>query len=191
MTLHSLCSRLLQAGVLAALAALLWAPPLAAAGDTPPDTVEPGAPSVSEADEKLVRNRVLRYTAMITNSSGGAATEIPPATIHPIHDPVELLCPRDTAGPCTFEAQIFVQVSGEAANNSYAVCTTLDGVYLEPWGCPFLGMVPQGGYWAGNSFTSALSGVQRGRRTVQSFIYMQEGGSLANRSVVYRIYKPN
>ena len=177
--------RLLVAVMAAALA--LVATSAVQAEETPPASVlELEEEAREPAADMLLRGRVLRTTAMLT---GSARVDVPSLTIHPIHDPVILFCPGDTAGPCTIEAQIFAQVRAPGGNK-YALCTRVDGVYLQPSGCPFLGEL-QPNVWTGNSFTSVLPGVRRGRRTVQSFVYLDSPGTLANWSVVYNVYKPN
>lgn len=165
-----------------------WAT-MAAAEEVPRISVLPTEPELGQpASAQLVRGRVLRSTAVLTDNAG---TIVPAGAIFPLHDPVTLLCPRNTRGPCTFEAEISVQVSSSTSPaNSVALCARVDGEDMNPPNCIFVGRaVPDA--FLGQTFTFALSGIRQGRREVQSFIFLGSEGTVRGRTIVYRVYKPN
>lgn len=174
----------------ALLASFIALSPHGAAADEPATVDAPAieAQGVAPQTQTIVRNRVLRSTTVVTNEVF-SGTEIPGGA-HYLHDPIPILCPRDTAGACTIEVEIFVQLLSSEANNWASACAQVDGLSVPSVGCPFLGYISQG-VFGGHSISMAKSGVPRGRRMVQARIFSAQAKFLGNWTVIYRVYKPN
>lgn len=175
------------------IAALLAALSLAvAAGPAAADSPAPRGPTEAEGAEvepaaSVVRNRVLRSTAVLSGNGLGGV----PAGFQPLHDPEYVICPRDTAGACTIVAEPHVQVSNNQTGNRWAICTQVDGVWMTQPTCPWLGVLPTGGEYHTGGFIQSQSGIPRGRRTVQTFVYSDSGMSVSIWGLAYKVYKPN
>jgi len=134
--------------------------------------------------QTLIFNRKLQSTTQSYSSSGTSVG----AGFVAIDSPVTFKCP---AGGCTVSAEQNVQVSGTAADNRWAICTTVDGTYMSQPNCPYLGYVPSDGSYAAGSFVQNMSGVTAaGTHTLQTQLYTDDGGTLSIYNIVYRLYTP-
>lgn len=101
-----------------------------------------------------------------------------------------LLCPRNTRGRCTFDAEIAVQLTSTTTSADVGLCARVDGADMNPTNCIFVGReVP--GIFQGQTFTFSLSGIRGEGRDLQSFIFFGAEGIVRGRTIVYRVYKPN
>lgn len=168
----------------ALLLSALWAAPAAAQSGPPmPDGARTEG---TEATNTLIRNRVLQRTAFVSGSGGQA----PAGTFYPIHDPISIGCPTNSTGSCVIEVDQNVQVRTGAESAQWAICTQVDGVYMSQPLCPYLATLPpSSGYVVGN-FMQTRTGVRRGTRVVQTFVYSTGALEIANWSLAYRVYKP-
>lgn len=133
----------------------------------------PGAATISGIE-------VLKATRIAT----GVGTTVP-SGFQPIHDPIVIKCPG--IGKCTYEAQQHVQVTGAVANNKWAILTQIDGSWILG---AYVGLVPDNGYYQGGNFVETKNGLAKGNHTVQTFVYSDSGLTVANWTIVYKVYKP-
>lgn len=103
-------------------------------------------------------------------------------------DPVvNFKCPGP--GNCTVTAEINAQAGGNTiSQNRWAVVGLLDGAYMGPG--PYAGELLTDGFYSVTSWTDAVGGVTPGNHTLQSQIYTDDGATLANAHITYRLYKP-
>jgi hypothetical protein len=132
----------------------------------------------------VVTGRKLKTTAI--SQDGGTVTV--GSGFQPIDGVTTLVCPG-TSGNCTIEADQHVQVSGSTANNAWAICTQVDGAFMNQPVCPYQGYVPNGSYGTG-SFAQFKTSVPFGNHTVQTFLYTSYGATRNIYSITYRVYKP-
>jgi hypothetical protein len=103
-----------------------------------------------------------------------------------IDSPINFACPGTTT--CAYEAEQHVQVAGSTDGNLWAICTQIDGSFLSQPSCPFLGTVPNGTFGTG-TFTQGASGIAHGPHTIQTFIYTEDGATVYNYQITYRVYR--
>jgi hypothetical protein len=96
-------------------------------------------------------------------------------------------CPAAAAN-CLIEAEQNVQVNGTAANNRWAICTQVDGVFMGQPSCPFLGVIPTGSVFVAGSFKQHQQ-VAPGNHTVRTFLFTDFGGNLSIYHIDYAVYK--
>jgi hypothetical protein len=103
-------------------------------------------------------------------------------------DPVlNFKCPGP--GNCTVTAEMSVQAGvNSLSGNRWAVVGLLDGAYMGPG--PFAGELPTDSSFVVTNWTDAVSGVTPGNHTLQSQIYTDDGATIANAHITYRLYKP-
>ena len=103
-----------------------------------------------------------------------------------IDSPINFACPGTTT--CAYEVEQHVQVAGSTDGNQWAICTQIDGTFLTQPSCPFLGTVPNGALGSG-SFAQGASGIPHGAHTIQTFIYTEDGATVYNYQITYRVYR--
>ncbi len=131
----------------------------------------------------IIFNRKLVST---TQSYGEPGTS-EGASFVAIDSPLAFICP---AGGCTVSAEQNVQLSGSVAGNRWAICTAVDGNYMDQPDCPYLGYVSSDGSYLAGSFVQNMSGVTAGKHTLQTFLYTDDGATLSIYNIVYRLYTP-
>ena len=137
----------------------------------------------------LVFNRTLESTSF---SFGEDDILVSPFTYTPIDNVLNFTCPFAT---CTVTAEMHAQLGGNTTDDdNAALCGVLDGDFMSPPGggngCPYTGLVRSDGGFGENSFTFVASGVKKGAHTLQGQVFTWENTTLANYSIVYRLYKP-
>jgi len=131
----------------------------------------------------LIFNRKLISTTQ--SYSNNEATANPGFTA--LDGVLNFSCPAAT---CSVSAEENAQVTGATSSNRWAICLEVDGTFVGQPNCPYLGFVPSDGSFLGGSFTQNMSGVTRGAHTLQTFVYMDNGGTLSIYNVTYRLYTP-
>lgn len=141
-----------------------------------------GVPS-NAPPPSLIFNRKLAST---TQSYGDPGTVVGSSFVA-IDSPLKFTCPN---GGCTVSAEENVQVSGTVAGNRWAICATVDGNFMAQPNCPFQGYVTSDGSYVSGSFVQNMSAVTAGPHTLQTFLYTDDGATLANYNITYRLYTP-
>lgn len=100
--------------------------------------------------------------------------------------PTVLQCKKTTS--CIYEVLQYFQGSSSTASNRFALCTTLDGVYMPAPNCAYLGLIPNDGFFHGGAFAGMQLSVPPGTHTLQTFLYTDNGVTVANWGVVYNVY---
>jgi hypothetical protein len=158
-----------------------------AAPDGPANTAS-NATSKKPASSKptLIFNRKLLSTSVQEDEP---LVSITASTFTPIDPALKFTCPH---GGCTLTADLHVQVGeGSDTFNEWALCATIDGVYMQPTGaCPYVGEVPTDGSFEARSFEFIQSGVTAGSHSIQSVIFVTDGALLATYDITYRLYTP-
>lgn len=91
------------------------------------------------------------------------------------------------AAGCTIVSNATAQVN-PPAGVLWAVCTQLDGVYMNP-GCPYQGHLPDAGTYVTGS--AQFSGtVAKGTHLLQTQVYVSSPSVLGSYHVQYSVYKP-
>jgi len=96
-------------------------------------------------------------------------------------------CP---AASCTFSAEQNLQVQNSIAGNRWAICTAVDGNFMNQPLCPYLGTLPSDSSYVGGSFSQSQIGVAGGVHTLQTYVYTDFGVNRSIYSIIYRIYTP-
>ena len=78
------------------------------------------------------------------------------AGFQPIDPGTTLVCPAGNR--CTISAEQNVQIRSAAANNDWAICTQVNGVFMTRPSCPFLGTAQVGVFDAESFEQSAIVG---------------------------------
>jgi hypothetical protein len=106
----------------------------------------------------------------------------------PMDSAKTLTCPTGK-GVCRIEADQAVQVTGGVGGfNRWAVCTQVDGIFMNRPSCPFLGLINPSSFQSA-AFSQQQSAVSEGDHTVRTFIYTDTGAQLGNYSIQYHIYQ--
>lgn len=106
----------------------------------------------------------------------------------PIDKVKTVVCPPKN-GACRIEADQSAQVTGgPGGNNRWAVCTQVDGVFMDRPSCPFLGLIDPSFFQTG-AFSQQKIAILPGNHTVRTYIYTDSGASLGNYSIQYRVYQ--
>jgi hypothetical protein len=131
-------------------------------------------------------NRKLQSTTIV---QGEPLVNISASTFTDIDSPLKFTCPT---GGCTVSAEVTAQVGGTtAADNLFAVCGLLDGNYMPPAdGCPYNGETLVDGGFSTGTFTFTQNGVHAGSHTLQSQIFIAQGGELGSYTITYHLYTP-
>ena len=113
-------------------------------------------------------------------------------TVGPGFQPMDsaktLTCPKGK-GVCRIEADQAAQVTGGAgSSNRWAICTQVDGVFMDRPSCPFLGLINPS-YFQSAAFSQQQSAVSEGEHILRTFIYTDTGAQLGNFSIQYHIYQ--
>jgi hypothetical protein len=153
---------------------------------TPPRNATSPAPMpVTESPSiQTLASPVLLTTAFAASTSGAVV-------VGPGFQPVDALrtvvCPAEN-GPCRIEADQAMQVTGGPGGaNRWAICTQVDGVFMDRPSCPFMGQINPG-YFQSASFSQQRRALP-GSHTVRTFIYSDYGATLGNYSIQYRVYQ--
>ncbi|HEY6290932.1 MAG TPA: hypothetical protein VI455_05125 [Terriglobia bacterium] len=94
------------------------------------------------------------------------------------------------ASGCTIGVEQQVQVGlVKTSNNGWAICTQVDGNYIDTPGCAWQGYIPPDGFYIVGSFSQQTS-VAFGNHTVQTFIYTTYGAQEDTYNIIYRVYQP-
>ena len=134
----------------------------------------------------VIFNRSLKSSSV----SWGGCCQTAPAGFFNIDSPLNFTCPGP--GTCTVSAEMSVQVGANTtAANRWALAALVDGAYMEePPAAPYVGELLTDGDYSAAQWTANMSQVPAGHHTLQSQIYTDFGATLANYSIVYRLYKP-
>jgi hypothetical protein len=145
--------------------------------DGSPLTGRSEGPKISTAKAKLQKSWSSYDSGSVTVGAG----------FQPIDAVQSFTCPGTTT--CSFTAEQNVQVIGSTASNRWAICTQIDGSFLDKPLCPFQGLVPTSNYEAG-SFAQSQTGLTPGTHTVQTFLYTDFGATRGIFEIIYRYYRP-
>ena len=105
-----------------------------------------------------------------------------------IDAPTKVSC--QSASGCTIGVEQQVQVGlVKTSNNGWAICTQVDGNYIDTPGCAWQGYIPPNGFYIVGSFAQQTS-VAFGSHTVQTFIYTTYGAQEDTFNIIYRVYQP-
>lgn len=117
-------------------------------------------------------------------SSGNPLSTLSAGVTTPIDAPTAVSC--TSVGGCTIGFDIVVGVFSSVNLNQWSVCFQVDGNLIFP-GCTMLRDTN-----VGNAISPQIQhyAVAQGTHTVQSFVWMNLGGSLSNWEVHYTVYKP-
>ncbi|HET7679823.1 MAG TPA: hypothetical protein VFK79_06765 [Xanthobacteraceae bacterium] len=155
-------------------------PPRNATGPTPP--------SAADADAALAPvttvNKVLRHSRFTSENVPAAIG----SGFVAMTGVITVNCPGP--GQCLLEVDQHANVRGTVANNVWAICTKVDGVFMNNPNCPFLGVIPSTNQFVAGAFVQTKS-VSAGDHAVQTFIYTLSGGTRGIYQVTHRIYKNN
>jgi hypothetical protein len=106
----------------------------------------------------------------------------------PLDQAITIVC-GNPAG-CTIGVEQHVQVGlSTKPNNGWAICTQVDGNYIETPGCAWQGYLPDDSFYVVGSWAQQTS-VAVGKHTVQTYIYTDDGVQEDDYSIVYRVYNP-
>lgn len=106
----------------------------------------------------------------------------------PLDQAITIVC-GNPAG-CTIGVEQHVQVGlSTKPNNGWAICTQVDGNYIETPGCAWQGYLLDNSFYVVGSWAQQTS-VAVGKHTVQTFIYTDDGVQEDDYSIVYRVYNP-
>ena len=107
------------------------------------------------------------------------------AGFQPIDPGTTLVCPAGNR--CTISAEQNVQIRSAAANNDWAICTQVNGVFMTRPSCPFLGTAQVGVFDAESFEQSAIVGP--GTHTVRTFLFTDFGATRSIYHIEYAIYR--
>lgn len=111
---------------------------------------------------------------------------VAPATFTPMDGSQQFTCTSDNG--CTIIATAMAQVSASVDGGSFAICPAVDGAVVAE-GCAYQGaLLAADGFRLGNS-EGDLS-VSKGKHTVQTLVYIDEGGSYDWFHATYQITTP-
>jgi len=137
-------------------------------------------PSQSQAFNRSLKSTTMNYDEPLVTVSADTFTNI--------DSPLSFTCPH---GGCTLTADIHAQVGeGGPSFNEWAICALLDGNIMPPNACPYVGELATDGSFSASSFEFVQTGVTAGHHSIQSQIFMNEGGLLATYEITYRLYTP-
>jgi hypothetical protein len=142
----------------------------------------PVAAAKSAKAQRHFSGPLILRRSKVTESSGLVAVGAGFQPIEPVL--TSLFCPGPR--PCVITAEQNVQVRGTAANNRWAICTQVDGAFMNEPVCPFLGFVPVNSFGA-NSFEQHES-VAPGNHFVRSFLFTDFGADRSIYHMEYSIY---
>jgi hypothetical protein len=75
------------------------------------------------------------------------------------------------------------------SGNAWAICALIDGNYMSEPNCPYLGYIPNDGFFFANSFMQTASKLSPGSHTLKTQIYTSNGGTIENYALIYHVYK--
>lgn len=104
-----------------------------------------------------------------------------------IDTPFTFSCPGTTT--CTYEVDENVQVGTSTSGNAWAICAVIDGNYMSEPNCPYLGYIPNDGFFYGGSFAQSIHGISPGNHTLSTQIYSANGLTIDNYALIYHVYK--
>lgn len=104
-----------------------------------------------------------------------------------IDSPLNFRCPT---GGCTVSAQQNVQIETSTDSNAWAICTYVDGSEMTQPECPYLGYIPNDGFFHAGNFTQNQSGLAAGAHTLQTYVYSDNGATLGIYNITYQLYTP-
>ncbi|HEV3279258.1 MAG TPA: hypothetical protein VG860_20880 [Terriglobia bacterium] len=147
--------------------------PMEAPGaNSSPATLTPGALSL-----------VATYlSASINNREVGPSYQ-------PLDRPIIIAC--DNPRGCTIGVEQHVQVGlSTKSNNGWAICTQVDGKYIELPGCAWQGYLTDDAFYVVGSWAQQTN-VSFGKHKVQTYIYSDNGIQEDDYSIIYRLYSPS
>jgi hypothetical protein len=107
-----------------------------------------------------------------------------------VHAPLTLSCPGATGTTCTVAVDQHMQIQAAAGTGNWAICTQVNGAFMDNPLCPFLGN-PQVGVFEARAFAQARAAtVPAGNFTVQTFIFTGGAGTRSIYELTYKVYKP-
>jgi hypothetical protein len=143
----------------------------------------PEAAGVTDSRSSIATATQLEDTTIVQSDD----EVVIPSGKHQLGAVVTLTCPGATT--CTLEADQYVQLTGTADNNRWAVCTHVDGQILTEPMCPYLGLVPNGFYGTG-SYVQTMTGLTPGTHKVKTVVIAKRGARVTSHVAVYRMYTP-
>jgi hypothetical protein len=152
--------------------------------------VDRGSSPLAKASASQATGTETSTTLLKTFVNQSSDSEALPSGFQPIDGPTSISCAVPGVlhgGSCTLEVDQNVQLIGSTANNAWAICTQVDGVFIGQPVCPFLGFVPVASYAAG-SFMQTATGISPGHHTVQTFLYTNAGATRSIYTIVYRLF---
>lgn len=142
-------------------------------------------PSHHQAPSQLIFNKSLKSSSVSWDDCCATAT---PGFFN-IDSPLNFTCPGPTT--CTASAEMWVQVGGNTFTaNRLAVCGLVDGNYMAEPVCPYAGEALADGDYSVISMSQSMDNIAPGKHTLQTQLYSDDGVTLAQYSIIYRLYKP-
>lgn len=170
--------KLMMATALAAMA--FGTNPVQAADDaSSPVAVSSTRAPVLTNELKLLKSRVVSDNI----------TAVVPAGFQFIDPGTTLTCPGNASLGCMITAEQNVQVNGSAANNRYAYCTLVNGVFMNQPNCPFLGHVAPVNVFIASSFEQAHRVNPGTVNTVRTQLFTDFGATRGLYNIHYEIHK--
>jgi hypothetical protein len=109
-----------------------------------------------------------------------------PAGFQPLHDPLDIRCPGP--GQCAIEAAQHQQVRSAMNNNRWAVCTQVDGVWMNQPPCPYVEVAQASAFFHARTFSQFKTNLLPGNHVVQSFLKSDFGLIDGTTNISYRLY---
>ncbi|MBC8001422.1 MAG: hypothetical protein H7X97_02430 [Opitutaceae bacterium] len=170
--------------ILAAGAIVVGAGIAVAASSKPPATASGANVVAAGVQPSVAGGGILQTTIFRNNNSVVNAA----AGFNPVHSvAIVVNCPGP--GNCIIEVDQAMQVANSpTANNRYAICSTVDGVFMSQPQCPFAGIVPTSGFET-SSFIQFKTGVPPGNHNMQSFLYLDAPAKRSHSTIAYRVHR--
>jgi hypothetical protein len=172
--------------LIAAATAAVWLSGIAGAakkgdggGQSPAEVTVAEAEAASFSTE----NHVLKKTAIVSDNGFAVVA----GGYQPLHPAITISCP---ATKCTYEADQLEQVQGSTSGNRWAICTFIDGNAMSEPLCPFVDDDAGDGVYRTGTASQSQSSVPKGKHTLQTFIYSDNGIADASTKITYRVYAP-
>ena len=133
-------------------------------------------------------NAVSRSLKLVTSKiSQDSNLVVFPAGFTNIDAVSTLTCPGAAAN-CVIVATQNVQIRSATAGNNWAICTKVDGFFLNNPPCPFLGPPPAGTF-AANSFAQSSGALVPGVHSVQTALFCNAVCDRSIYEITYSIYR--
>lgn len=167
-----------------AVAALLAAGPTAALADPAGPAGPSPSQGVAATAVPMASTGPVKPISAVFNYAPAASVNLA-AGFNDIDAATQIRCTN--AAGCTIVSNATAQVA-PAAGALWAVCTKIDGVYMNP-GCPYQGHLPNAGTYVTGS-AQFSSTVAKGTHLLQTQVYVSSASVLGAYQVQYSLYVP-